>query len=138
MTFDANSGPNSTKEITITVTDDALSETAESFTVTLGNDTGDEADIVFVKTTAASATATIAESDPITVSVSDPGNVNEGDTTTYTVSISGGTPTADLTVDYDTADGTATAGEDYTAKSGDPDLHPDEVWAPGSEGADNR
>ena len=43
----------------------------------------------------------------------------EGDeTSAYTVSLSGGTPTAALTVNYATADGTATAGSDYTAKSG--------------------
>ena len=47
----------------------------------------------------------IAESDPITVSISGPSTVSEGDTTTvYTVSLSpsGVTPTADLTVDYST------------------------------------
>ena len=67
------------------------------------------------------ATATIAESDPITISISGPSNVDEGDRTTdYTVSLSpdGVTPTADLTVSYGTADGTAKAGSDYTATSG--------------------
>ena len=47
--------------------------------------------------------------------------MDEGDTTTaYTVSLSpsGVKPTADLTVSYTTANGTATAGSDYTAKSG--------------------
>ena len=47
--------------------------------------------------------------------------MDEGDTTTaYTVSLSpsGVTPTADLTVSYATSDGTATAGTDYTAVSG--------------------
>ena len=47
--------------------------------------------------------------------------MDEGDATTnYTVSLSpsGVTPTSDLTVSYGTADGTATAGSDYTAKSG--------------------
>ena len=46
--------------------------------------------------------------------------MDEGDATSnYTVSLSpsGVTPTADLTVSYATADGTATAGKDYTAKS---------------------
>ena len=85
----------------------------------LGADTGDEADSVWVKTTASSATATIAESDPITVAISGTSSsVDEGDAVTYTVSISGGVPSADLTVDYATSDGTATAGSDYTAASG--------------------
>ena len=47
--------------------------------------------------------------------------MDEGDTTTtYTVSLSpsGVKPSADLTVSYATANGTATAGSDYTAKSG--------------------
>ena len=47
--------------------------------------------------------------------------MDEGDATTaYTVSLSpsGVTPTSDLTVSYGTANGTATAGTDYTAKSG--------------------
>ena len=87
----------------------------------MGAISGDGADGVWVNTTTATAKATIAESDPITVSVSDPAEgVDEGDTATFTVSLSpsGVTPTADLTVDYATADGTATAGEDYTSKSG--------------------
>ena len=47
--------------------------------------------------------------------------MGEGDaTSSYTVSLSpsGVKPTADLTVSYATANGTATAGKDYTAKSG--------------------
>ena len=36
VTFAANSAAGATQTITITATDDALSETAESFTVTLG------------------------------------------------------------------------------------------------------
>ena len=44
----------------------------------------------------------------------------EGDSADYTVRLTpmGVTPTADLTVDYATANGTATAGSDYTAESG--------------------
>ena len=53
-----------------------------------------------------------------TLSVADPAEVQEGDTTiTFTVTL---TPaaTGTVTVDYATDDGTATAGEDYTAASG--------------------
>ena len=64
----------------------------------------------------------LRQSDPITISISGPTSVDEGDTLppTYTVSLSptGVTPTSDLTVSYATANGTATAGSDYTAKSG--------------------
>ena len=118
VTFEANSAAGVTKTITVPVTDDALSEGAETFSVALGAVTGPSD--VFVDTTAASATATIAESDPITVNISGPSSVDEGDTTTtYTVSLSpsGVTPTEDLTVTYATADGTAEGGTDYDDKT---------------------
>ena len=87
MRRDLRLGPPRTS--TITVTDDDLSETAESFTVTLGTVGGDLSSQVAVKSSANSATATIAESDPITISISGPSNVDEGDATTdYTVSLS--------------------------------------------------
>ena len=59
------------------------------------------------------------------VNLSGPTEVDEGDATTaYTVSLSpsGVIPTSNLTVSYATADGTATAGSDYTTKSGDADV----------------
>ena len=121
VTFAANSAAGATQTITITATDDPLSETAESFTVTLGAITSTLSSQISLKNGASSATATISESDPITVAISGPSTVDEGDaTTSYTVSLSptGVTPTADLTVSYATANGTATAGTDYTAKSG--------------------
>ena len=121
VTFAANSAAGATQTITITATDDALSETSESFTVTLGTITSTLSSQIGLKSGASSATATISESDPITVNISGPSTVDEGDaTTSYTVSLSpsGVTPTSDLTVNYATADGTAIAGSDYTAKSG--------------------
>ena len=121
VTFAANSAAGATQSITITASDDKLSETAESFTVTLGAITSTLSSQLSLKSGAKSATATIAQSDPITISISGPSSVDEGSTTTnYTVSLSptGVKPTADLTVSYATADGTATAGTDYTAKSG--------------------
>ena len=75
--------------------------------------------IVSGRGTTREARATIAASDPITVSLSGPASVEEGsESADYTVSLSGGTPIANLTVDYATADDTAEAGSDYTAKSG--------------------
>ena len=121
VTFAANSAAGATQSITITATDDALSETAESFTVTLGTITSTLSSQLSLKNGSSSATATIAASDPITVNISGPSSVDEGDATSnYTVSLSpsGVTPTADLTVSYGTSNGTATAGTDYTAKSG--------------------
>ena len=121
VTFAANSAAGATQTITITATDDALSETAESFTVTLGTITSTLSSQISLKSGASAATATIAASDPITINISGPSAVDEGDETSdYTVSLtpSGVTPTSDLTVSYATANGTATAGTDYTAKSG--------------------
>ena len=117
VTFAANSAAGTTTTVTIAITDDNLSEMAESFTVTLDDITSSLSDQVSIATS--SATATIAESDGITVSIAGPTTVAEGATTaSYTVSLSGGTPTEDLTVNYSTANGTATAGSDYTVESG--------------------
>ena len=119
VTFAANSAAGATQTITVATTDDSLSETSESFTVTLGAVGGDLSSQVSVDSSAGSATATISESDAITISISGPTSVDEGDATgSYTVSLSGGTPTADLTVTYATSAGTATAGTDYTSASG--------------------
>ena len=119
VTFAAGSAANATQTFAITATDDKLSEAAESFTVALGSVLGDLDSQVSLKPGAARATATIAESDPVTVSISGPASVNEGDAASYTVSLSppGVILTEDLTVRYETANGTATAGTDYTAKS---------------------
>ena len=121
VTFAAGSAAGATQTITIRATDDALSETAESFTVTLGAITSTLSSQISLKNGAKAATATISESDPITINISGPSTVDEGDATgSYTVSLSpsGVTPTSDLTVSYATSNGTATAGSDYTAKSG--------------------
>ena len=105
VTFAAGSAAGATQSITITATDDKLSETSESFTVTLGTITSTLSSQISLKNGASSATATISESDPIAISISGPTNVDEGDATgNYTVSLSpsGVTPTADLTVSYGT------------------------------------
>ena len=119
VTFPAGSAANATQSFTITAQDDDLSEGDESFTILLGAMTGDISDEVSVDPSASSVSVTIAESDPITVTLSGPSSVDEGDSATYTVSLSpdGVTPTADLTVDYATADGTA-GSFDYDGVSG--------------------
>ena len=120
VTFTANSAAGAERTITIGAVDDMLSEGDEAFTLTLGTITSDLSDRVSLATGAASAEATIAESDPITIEITGPATVAEGAMATYTVRLmpAGVTPTADLTVDYATSDGTATAGSDYTASSG--------------------
>ena len=117
--FAADSGASATRRVSIPTTQDELSENAEDFSVSLGTITSDLSDLVSLKSGGSSASATIAASDPITVSLSGPSVADErGHTAAYTVSLSGGTPTADLTVDYATSDGTAEAGSDYAAQSG--------------------
>ena len=119
-TFAANSAAGATTTIAIAVADDMLSETSETFTVSLGAIASDLSGRVSLDSSNSSATATIAASDPITVSLSGPASVDEAAAAAYTVSLSpaGVTPTADLTVSYATADGSATSGEDYAAASG--------------------
>ena len=119
VTFPAGSAAGATQTFTVAMTDDNLSEVKENFTVELGTVTSPVSGFVALRAGSFIADAYIAESDPITVSISGPSSVNEGDATTvYTVSLSGGTPTADLTVDYSAEDGTAEAGEDYDGASG--------------------
>ena len=60
VTFAANSAAGATQSITITTSDDALSETAESFTVTLGDITSTLSSQLSLKNGASSAQATIS------------------------------------------------------------------------------
>ena len=118
VTFEAGSTANATTTLTLTATDDSLSEVAESFTVELGTITGDTANRISVDAQANSAGVTIESSDTITVTLSGDSSVDEGELVTYTVSLSpnGVTPTADLTVHYATADDTA-GSDDYEGVS---------------------
>ncbi len=118
VTFAAGSSANATTTLTLTATDDLLSEVLESFSVTLGTVTGEISDRISVDPQAGSAEVKIEASDPITVTLSGDSSVDEGGLASYTVSLSpdGVTPTANLTVDYDTADGTA-GSADYEGVS---------------------
>ena len=103
------------KTIEVEINGDTLEETDETLTVVLSD----------VSTNAilleATATGTILDDDtPVSISIAD-AITTEGDSTatvlTFTVSLSR-TTQQPLTVVYNTEDGTATAGEDYTATSG--------------------
>ena len=108
------------KTITVNITNDTTDEPNETFTVTLSAPTGGAS-----LGTAITSTATIIDNDdPIVVN---PGtlaispltlNVNEGaGTATFTVNRTGGSDGA-VAVNFATANGTATAGTDYTARTG--------------------
>ena len=116
------------KTVSVPVIDDTVEDTPETLTVKLSNAnpeyTGDrgvwgseEAGVLIAD---AVATGTIRntedQAEPRAVSVSD-ASVAEGDSGVFTVSLSA-TSSQQVTVDYATSDGTATAGEDYTATSG--------------------
>ncbi|MGB4949069.1 MAG: Calx-beta domain-containing protein, partial [Rhizobiaceae bacterium] len=95
----------------VSITDDTLDENSETFTATLSSP---------VNATIADGTAigTITDNDPTpTLSVADV-TVNEGaGTATFTVTLSAASG-LQVTVNYATADGTASAGSDYSAASG--------------------
>ena len=118
VTFAEGFAATTTKSFTITPRDDDLSEGDESFTVRLGAVSGDISDRMSVDLSASSAAATILENDQITVIISGPSSVDEGESVIYTVNLSpnGVTPTADLTVHYATADDTA-GSDDYEGVS---------------------
>ena len=90
--------------------DDAVNDAAVTLThAVTGADYGSER--------VASVAVTIIENDAATFSVTGPATIGEGaGTATYRVSLSA-PPSANVTINYATADGTATAGSDYMAAS---------------------
>ena len=101
--------------IGVEIIDGSASEQSENFTVTLSN---------AQNATIGTGTCTVtiedgAGSSPAWVAFTDSSwTCNESDgTVTISVTMTG-TPTADVSVDYKTWDGTAIAGSDYTATSG--------------------
>lgn len=107
------------KVITITVADDAFFEADEEVNISLSNPTGG-AELGSPST--AVLTLTSADLQP-TLSIDSPSAVLEPDvgttTITFTVTLSGNTNLeTNVTVDFATADGTASAPGDYVASSG--------------------
>ena len=118
------------KTVSVPVIDDTVEDTPETLTVRLSNanppyneeegawEWGSQEAGVLVADSEATGTIrnTEDQAEPRAVSVSD-ASAAEGDSVVFTVSLSA-TSSQQVTVDYATADGTATAGEDYTATSG--------------------
>ena len=99
--------------ISVSVTDDAVEESDETFDVTLSNPTQATLD-----GDATTATGMILDNDATTLSVSSDGDVSEGaGSATFTVRLSSASSRT-VTVGWSTADGTAKAGADYTAATG--------------------
>ena len=106
--FPAGSAAGATKTITIAIADDGTEEQQETFTVALGTVTGALASRVSVDSAKASADASIATGDIVTVTLVGPrAYYDGGDFAIYTVFLSGPV-NADVMVDFATSDGTAT------------------------------
>ncbi|RIK82793.1 MAG: hypothetical protein DCC68_05345 [Planctomycetota bacterium] len=103
-----------TQTINVPIVGDATVEADETFTVTLSNATN-------ATISDATATGTITDDDEATVSIADAAAVTEGNSgatnATFTVMLSAAVDT-NVTVTVNTANGTATAGTDYTGISG--------------------
>ena len=100
--------------LTVSTTEDALTEADEVFTVVITAMTLPTG----VSLGVATATGKIEDDDDLTAAVAaDADTVSEGSTATFRVSLTGGTSTADVRVAYSVG-GTATSGDDYTAPPG--------------------
>ena len=108
--------------ISVPVLGDLRPEADETFTLTLGSP-------VNAKVVSSEATGTIVNDDAATASVAD-ARIEEGDSGAadldFTVTLSPASD-VDVTVSYATADGTASAGTDYRAASGELRFAPGET-----------
>ncbi len=112
-----------TQTVTVPVNGDTLSEANETFFVNLSSPTN-------ATLAQPQGTGTILDNDPLpSLTISD-ASVNEGNSgtvaATFTVTLSAASGQA-VTVNYATANGTATAGSDYTAASGTLTFAPGEI-----------
>ncbi|MFK7207870.1 Calx-beta domain-containing protein, partial [Acinetobacter baumannii] len=100
-------------QVRVAVTDDNIDEANETFNLTATVTSGSTAN------TSATGVGTIVDNDPAPVlNITGPATINEtAGTATYTVTLTGNT-SLPVTVNYGTANGTATSGTDYTSKSG--------------------
>ena len=120
LTFGAS---DTSKTFTVRTTEDSLNEDAETFTVTLSNQTEE------VTLSAGRVTGTITDDDdPPTVSIAD-GSGSEGGNVRFTVTLSAASGKT-VSVRYATSDGSAVAGTDYTRASGTLTFVPGETSKP--------
>ncbi|MBW2031280.1 MAG: hypothetical protein JRJ31_19650 [Deltaproteobacteria bacterium] len=105
----------SSKPATVTILDDAEVEGQETFPVQLSNPTTTTGTAAIGT---GSATGTINSNDSYSITIADAGDVSEGGTATFKVTVSPAVIAGDtVTVDYTTMSGTAVAPDDYTAKT---------------------
>ena len=108
LTFTAG---DTTKTVSVATTQDTRNEATEAFTMTLSGPTN-----ATLKSDANTATATINDDDALPQLSIAGATVAEGDTAQFVVTL---TPASSkqVTVSYETTEGTAKASEDYTAAS---------------------
>ena len=99
--------------ITVSILADSVLDGGETLAVTL---TGASTSAGEVTADATAAETTISDTGTVTVSVASDGAATEGESATFTVSLSGAVSSA-VAVGWSTSDGTATAGDDYLAVS---------------------
>jgi predicted extracellular nuclease len=119
LEFDGTAGE--TESFTVTINGDTTSEGNESFTVTLSNLVAVSSSDAIIGI--ATATGTINNDDVVPPAVTPVDQaIIEGDSSTSTLSfvlnLNIAAPAGGVSVDYTTADVTATAGSDYVATSG--------------------
>ena len=115
-------GESGTRTFTVTLNADEEFEDDETFTVSLSNPSNDTSGATTILGDPDTQTVTISNDDESVVgtlqfSAVDYSELESNGTITVTVTREGGDDTA-IEVDYATSDGSATAGEDYTAASG--------------------
>lgn len=114
-----SSGETGNKTISIPITDDLIDNTNRTFRVDLASASS-------ASISDANGTITITDNEATSaISLNDP-NSNEGNNVTFIVSMTPASANT-VTVDYTTANGTATAGSDYTARSGSLTFNPGET-----------
>ncbi len=105
--------------ISIPIINDNVAETLETFFVNLSNPSDGSVTI-----TDAQGIGTINASDPASIAINDVSVNESAGTATFTVTASGGAVTGGYTVNYSTADNSATtATNDYTSTSSPPSLN---------------
>ena len=107
-------GSTASQQLMVTILDDELDELSEQFSVRLSNETGAGARI---GGKAATAEATITDNDEPVLSIADVTAQEDAGSIVFPVALS--LPSAlEITASYATTAGTATAGQDFTAKTG--------------------
>lgn len=119
-------GESATKTVAIPIVQDQVDEAAESFGVAVSLPANRFGATLGAQTT---ATVTITDDDPLVLSIADRtlAEGQSGTTNATFIVTRGGATEQTVTVEYATSDGSAKAGQDYTATSGTLTFAPNET-----------